>query len=107
MADLADDQDVQGTEEDMGDFSSDNHTATRQTEDDISSNVLFAQVMAQSLAGIGAGGKGHRSWRTNLTHLTDLATPKENGLKKSSRQSYCRRAGRALKLAGGGGRLPA
>jgi len=36
-----------------------------------------------------------------------LATPKENGLKKSSRQSYCRRAGRALKLAGGGGRLPA
>ena len=54
MADLADDQDVQGTEEDMGDFGSDNHTATRQTEDDISPNVLFAQVMAQSLAGIGA-----------------------------------------------------
>src|SRR5437867_2007923 len=98
MANLADDQYVQRTLQNPGDFGRDHHTPAGQAQNDVGSNVLFGQVTAQSLSSFGARGKSHVCWSSNLAHPADLAMTKEMPWVPKGASCYNHQAARGDRL---------
>src|SRR5882724_13191933 len=93
MADLADDQHVQRTSQNPGDFGRDYHAAARQTQNEVGLNVLLDQVPAQSLSSFGARGECHSLWNSNLAYPADLAMQKEgNPSLREEQSTICSKA---------------